>query len=202
MAESGSTITMFKIFLDTNALIFLSGLKGEELEEFRKGFNRKNAELIITSVQVDEKRKRKKDEKYQETINKAIATLEDNGIQVKVETTNVGVVGISRFGYSSLATPDILNIYHELDKKVAECEKEKGKSKDPLNIKRDAVISVSPLEYSFLITTDKCLNESFNRIMKEQKKVVEKVVIPKARLAKASSEAVADCILKVFSDRQ
>jgi hypothetical protein len=195
-------MTMFKIFLDTNALIFLSGLKGQKLEEFRKGFNTKNAELVITTVQVDEKRKRKKDEKYQEAIDKAIATLKDNGIQVKVETTNIGVLGISRLGYFSFATPDISNIYDELDKKVAECEKTKGKSKDPLNIKRDAVIGVSPLEYSFLITTDKCLNKSFNQVMEEQKKVVEKVVRPKARLAKASSEAVADCILKVFSDRR
>jgi hypothetical protein len=195
-------MTMFKIFLDTNALIFLSGLKRQKLEEFRKGFNTENAELIITTVQVDEKRKRKKDEKYQEAISKAIATLKDNDIQVKVETANIGVFGISRFGYFSFGTPEISNIYDELDKKVAECEKAKGRSKDPLNVKRDAVISVSPLEYSFLITTDKCLNKSFNQVMKEQKKIVEKVVVPKARLAKASSEAVADCILKVFSDRR
>lgn len=45
---------------------------------------------------------------------------------------------------------------------------------------------------------DKCLNESFNKTIKEQKIVVERVAIPKARLAKASPEAVADCILKVF----
>ncbi len=171
-----------------------------------------NAELVVTHVAVDEAthdlkfreeigEHDKEVQEYREKIENALNALRSKGIQVKVETTNIFVVGISRVGFSSLASQDIGKVYDKLWKEIDACEKGKGRSKDPLNIKRDAVIGVSPLEYSFLITTDHCLCDSFNKIMRKYKDVVEKVVTPKAKHAKRSPEAVADCILELFSNK-
>lgn len=205
-------MTMFKVFLDTSALIRLACLEGEKLEEFRNRLNSMNAELIVTHVPVDEAthslkfkkkvgRGEKEVQEYREKIEKALQALKSKGIQVKVETTNVTVVGISRVGFSSLATPDIGKVYEALWREIAACEKAKGRSKDPLNIKRDAVIGVSPLEYSFLITTDQCLSDGFNEIMTKHRDVVQTVMTPKAKLAERSPEAVADCILELFTNK-
>ena len=46
-----------------------------------------------------------------------------------------------------------------------------------------------------------CLSDTFNEVFKEKKKLVEKVMTPKAKLATQSSEAVADCILESFSKK-
>lgn len=202
---------MFKFFLDTSALIRLSCLEGRKLEEFRTRFNSINAELIVTHVAVDEatfglKFKEevseggKEVQEYKEKIDNALQALRSKGIRVKVETTNISIWGISRFGFSSFATQDIGKVYDELWKEIDACEKAKGKSKDPLNVKRDAVIGVSPLEYSFLITTDQCLCDSFNEITKKHKDLIERVMTPKAKEAKRSPEGIADCILEVLSN--
>jgi len=203
---------MFKFFLDTSALIRLSRLEGRELEEFRTRFNSINAELIVTHVAVDEatfdlkfegeiSKTGKEVQEYKEKIDNALEALRSKGIRVTVETTNITICGISRCGFSSLATQDIGQAYDELWKEIHACEKAKGKSKDPLNVKRDAVIGVSPLEYSFLITTDQCLCDSFNEIMKKHKDLIERVMTPKAKDAKRSPEGVADCILEVLSNK-
>jgi hypothetical protein len=103
--------------------------------------------------------------------------------------------------FFAFSTSDIERIYDELDKGINACEKAKQNPKDPMNVKRDAMIAVSSLEHSFLITTDKCLCDSFNKVIEEKKELVEKVTTPKARLATQSSEAVADCILEIFSKK-
>jgi hypothetical protein len=198
------TMTMFRFFLDTDALNRLSRLSGKKLEEFKTRFDSINAELIVTHVQIDESRSptdSPKDQEYQEIVEKALARLKRKGIRIRVETTNVTVVGIARASYSSLATSDVSDIYGELDKEIDACEKAKGKSKDALNIKRDAVIGVSPFEYSFLITTDKSLCDSFNKIIEQKRELIEKVVTPKAKRTCQSPEGVADCILEVFSSK-
>lgn len=194
-------MTMFKFYLDTDALNRLSNLNGKKLEEFKKRFNSIDAELIFTHVQVDERYSTKDEQKYQEIVEKAKETLRSKGIQIKFENTKIVVIGISRFDFSSLSTPDIEKVYDELDKGINACEKAKQNPKDPLNVMRDAIIAVSSLEHSFLITTDKCLCDSFNKAMEEKKELVEKVIMPKAKLATQSSDAVADCILEIFSNK-
>jgi hypothetical protein len=134
-------------------------------------------------------------------VEKAIETLRSKGIQIKVETTNAMVIGISRIGFCSISNSNITKVYDVLDKEINACEEAKGNPKDPLNVKRDAMIAVSSLEHSFLITTDKCLCDSFNKVIEEKKELVEKVTTPRARLAPQSSEAVADCILEIFSNK-
>jgi len=194
-------MTMFKFYLDTDALNRLSSLNGKKLEEFKKRFNSINAELIVTHVQVDERYSPKEEQKYQEVVDKAVETLRRNGIEIKVENTKGMVVGISRVGFCSICNSNIRKIYDELDKEINACEKAKQNPKAPLNVKRDAMIAVSSLEHSFLITTDKCLCDSFNKVVEEKKELVEKVIMPKAKLATQSSEAVADCILQIFSNK-
>lgn len=200
---------MFKFFLDTSALIRLSRLEGKKLEEFRARFGSKNAELVITHVAVDEathglkfgekagKGDRRVSE-YREKIDKALRALETKGIPVRVESTNIFVIGISRFGFGSFATKDIEEVYEKLWRKIEDCEKAKGRSKDPLNIKRDAVIGISPLEYSFLVTTDQCFCDSFNEVAEKNKNLIKRVMTPKAKRADRSPEGVADRILEVF----
>jgi len=192
---------MFKFYLDTDALNRLSNLNEKKLEEFKKRFNSIDAELIFTHVQVDERYSTKDEQKYQEIVEKAKETLRSKGIQIKFENTKIVVIGISRFDFSSLSTPDIEKVYDELGKGINACEKAKQNPKDPLNVMRDAIIAVSSLEHSFLITTDKCLCDSFNKVMEEKKELVEKVIMPKAKLATQSSDAVADCILEIFSNK-
>jgi hypothetical protein len=192
---------MFKFYLDSDALNRLSSLNGEKLEEFKNRFNSIDAELIFNHVQVDERYSTKDEQKYQEIVEKAKETLRSKGIQIKFENTKIGIFGISRSGFFTFSTSDIEKVYDELDKEINACEKAKGKSKDPLNVKRDAMIAVSSLEHSFLITTDKCLCDSFNKVMEEKKELVEKVIMPKAKLATQSSDAVADCILEIFSNK-
>jgi len=194
-------MTMFKFYLDTDALNRLSNLNGKKLEEFKKRFNSIDAELVFTHVQVDERYSTKDEQKYQEIVEKAIETLRSKGIQIKFENTKIGIFGISRWGFFTFSTSDIERIYDELDKEINACEKAKGNPKDPLNVKRDAMIAVSSLEHSLLITTDKCLCDSFNKVIEEKKELVEKVTTPKARLAPQCSEAVADCILEILSEK-
>ena len=192
---------LFKFYLDTDALNRLSSLNGKKLEEFKKRFNSIDAELVFTHVQVDERYSTKDEQKYQEIVEKAKETLRSKGIQIKFENTKIGIFGISRWGFFTFSTSDIERIYDELDKGINACEKAKQNPKDPMNVKRDAMIAVSSLEHSFLITTDKCLCDSFNKVIEEKKELVEKVITPKARLASQSSEAVADCILETFSKK-
>jgi len=193
-------MTMFKFYLDTDALNRLSSLNGEKLEEFRKRFNSIDAELIFTHVQVDEKYTPKDEQEYQKIAHKAIDTLRSKGIQVRLENTKIAVAGISRDDYCSVSSQDIEKIYDELDKEINACEKAKQNPKDPLNVKRDAIIAVSSLEHSFLITTDKCLCDSFNKVIEGKKELVEKVMLPKSKLATPQS-SVADCILEIFSNK-
>jgi hypothetical protein len=194
-------MTMFKFYLDTDALNRLSNLNGKKLEEFKKRFNSIDAELVFTHVQVDERYSTKDEQKYQEIVEKAKETLRSKGIQIRFENTKIGILGISRLGFFTFSTSDIERIYDELDKGINACEKAKQNPKDPMNVKRDAMIAVSSLEHSFLITTDKCLCDSFNKVIEEKKELVEKVTTPKARLATQSSEAVADCLLEIFSKK-
>jgi len=192
-------MVMFKFYLDTGALNRLSGLDGKKLEEFKKRFNSKDAKLIFTHVQVDERYSHKTKQKYQEIVDKTINILRNKGIQIQVENSKGVIVDISRCNYSTFSSQDISKVYDKLDEEINACEKAKQKQKDPMNVKRDAIICVSPLEYSHLITCDKCLCDSFNKVIKENKELVEKVMIPKAKIANQSSEAIADCILKSFS---
>jgi|GEM_PF-6141413 len=46
-----------KFFLDTSALICLSGLQGSDLQDFRSRIEESNSELSTTHIQVDEKTK-------------------------------------------------------------------------------------------------------------------------------------------------
>ncbi len=88
------TMTMFRFFLDTDALNRLSRLSGKKLEEFKTRFDSINAELIVTHVQIDESRSptdSPKDQEYQEIVEKALARLKRKGIRIRVETTNVTV---------------------------------------------------------------------------------------------------------------
>jgi hypothetical protein len=199
---------VFKFYLDTDALNCLSGLHGKELDEFRDRFNSIDAELVITHVQIDERMNadslQERGRKYSDIVSKAVKTLRDNGINVKVENPKISVVGIARVGYCSASNPAVGEVYDELRKKICACEASRhrrSRPKDVLNIARDAVIAVSAFEHSYLVTTDWCLSDSFNKVIEEKKELVEKVIMPKAKFVGQSPRAVADCILESFHEK-
>jgi hypothetical protein len=196
---------LLKFYLDTDALNRLSCLNGNELEEFKSRFNSLDAELVFTHVQVDERDDRystKFGAEYQGIVEKALTKLESKGIKIRVEPTKIAVMGYFRWGYSVLSTPDVGRVYAALEREISACEQAKGNTKKKLaNIRRDAIIAVSPLEYSFLITTDKCQCDSFNKVVEENKEIVEKMMTPEAKLATQSPKGVADCILSVLSNK-
>ncbi len=198
---------MFKFYLDTDALNCLSRLQGKELDEFKDRFNSIDAELVITHVQADEKMGAdsllEKGMKYSDIVSKAVKTLRDKGINVKVENPKITAQGIAREGYCLESGPAVGEVYNELRKKICACEKTRhpqSPPKDALNIARDAVIAVSAFEHSYLVTTDWCLSDSFNKVIEEKKELVEKAIMPKAKFVGQSPKAVADCILASFRE--
>lgn len=142
-----------KFFLDTNALNYLAGLKGSDLEDFKTQIEASNSEISTTHVQVDESTKHikfhepvdkeyeKKVRSYQQKIKKALESLKNKGIVVHVKPTKIAVCGVSRSGYAVVANEEVEKLYDELKKEIDECDKARGKNKKPLNPACDAVIA-------------------------------------------------------------
>jgi len=152
-----------KILLDTVALIALSGLEDENLKD---QIRKLDIELWITHIQVDEKYH--KEVIFDRKIEKALDTLK-KWINVRIKPTEITVCGISRLGYSKLSDNEINELYDELKKEITECEKVKGRAKDPLNVACDAITAISSISCDFFITCDKCLSESWTGIIRKHK---------------------------------
>jgi len=181
-------------FLDTNALNYLAGLKGSDLQIFRKQIETSNSELSITHVQVDEAHK-KELQTYQQKIKKALASLSNKGINVNLEGTKIVVFNVSRFDFARFGDEEIGKLYNELRKEIDGCEKAKGKTKPLLNIACDAVIAVSSLGHDFFITTDRCLYDSWRKIIGKHTTLEQQFKIPKIVYTRRSPKDVAGRIL-------
>lgn len=197
-----------KFFLDTNALLYLSGLKDLDLKDFKKRVEASGLELSSTHVQVDEstehikfhekvtKKREKKVQNYQEKIAFALKSLRKKEIDVRVEPTKIPVQGVARQNYTLMGGRETGKLYDELQKEVDECEKAKGNLKSPLNIGRDAVIAVSSLDHDFFITTDKCLFDSWHKIITKHRMLKQKFKVPKVIYTKCDPKEVARSILE------
>ena len=200
-----------RFFLDTGALIALSGLEGSDLQDFKNRMEAGNSEISVTHVQVDESTKHmkfhekvkekyeKKVKDYQQKINKALGSLKNKGITVHLEDTKAFVIGVSRIGYTVLGGEEIGKLYGELRKEIDECERtKKGTSKPLLNIASDATIAVSSLNHDFFITCDRCLFDSWGNVISKNRMLEQQFKVPKVIYAKRSPKEVARKMLELL----
>lgn len=199
-----------KFFLDTGALIALSGLKGSDLQALRSQIEASDSELSTTHVQVDEITKHikfhepvvkgydKEVQSYQQKIKEALKTLERKGINVRLEATKITVVGVSRVGYTKLGYEEMHKFDDELRKEIDECEKAKGKTKTLLNIARDTTIAVSSLGHDFFITCDRCLFKSWRKVIGKHIMLRQKFKIPKIVYVQRSPKNIAKEMLALL----
>lgn len=197
-----------KFFLDTNSLNALTGLDKAGFSILRTRLEESNTELCVTHIQVDE-RYNKEPPDYQQKIDKALEILERNDIEIRKTaralTTKGLVIGISRVGFSTISGDDLGKIDDELRREIKKCNDEWGKHKNMsekakvLNIARDSLIAITSLNYDYFITSDKCLFESWLKVVEENaenKRILEKTYkIPKIIYIEPFPQAVLKGIL-------
>lgn len=188
-------MTCVKFFLDTNALICLDGLKGSVLQDFKNRIDESNSELSTTHVQVDEWKLRREQRDYRRKVEEALASLKNKGIVIKVELTKGFVIGVSRIGFGRISGEETGKVYDELRKEIDECEKAEGRTKTLLNIARDATIAISSLDHDFFITCDRCLSDSWCKVIGKYKMLRQRFKIPRVIYAIRNPSAVTKRIL-------
>jgi len=149
---------------------------------------------------MDEWKLQKEERNYQRKIEEALASLKNREIVIHdIEPTKGFIVGVSRIGYSVLGGEEVGRLYDELREEIEDCEGAKGRIRSVLNIARDAVIAVSSLDHDFLITCDKCLYYSWNKIIDKYRKHMQKFKFPKVVYTRRNSKDVAERILENIS---
>lgn len=200
--EISNIMTHAKFFLDTNVLVYLSGLKDWDLQDFKTRIETSNSELSATHIQVDEivdEKYEKKLRNYQQKIEKALESLKSKGIKVRLEATKIPVAGILRTGHFMTASQEVGKLYDELRKEIDGCERAKETIKPVLNIACDAVIAVSSLGHDFLITTDECLFVSWVNVIGKYQMLGQQFRVPKIIYAHRSPKLVAKQVLGLLS---
>jgi len=187
----------YKFFLDTGAIIALSGLKAPNLQAFKSRTKSSNSKLSTTHVQVDEKHPKELKNYYQK-INRALKSLRQKGIVVHVEATREVVFDVSRFNLAKFGDKELGKLDDELRKEIDACERAKGTIKPPLNIARDALIAVSSLDHDFFVTCDKCLSQSWNKVIGKHIMLNQRFTIPRAVYIRPIPEDVAKQILSLL----
>ena len=182
-------------FLDTNALIYLSGLKDSDRQIFKNKLEASNSELIVTHIQIDEKYRKELPE-YTQKIKKALESLRRKGIRIRTEATKGFVIGVSRIGHARLTSEDAGRLYNELRNEIDQCQKDKNQLKSTSNIACDATIAISSLDHDFFVTTDKCLCIGWRKVISKHRTLLAQHKIPEIIYARRSPKEVARQILK------
>lgn len=199
-------MAIVKFFLDTGALIALAGLKEPDLQNLKNRMKAGNLELNTTHVQTDEitahikfhEKVTKKHEKrvatYQQKIDRALESLKSKGIEVHFELAKMGAWGVMRWGYFKWGGKETGKLYDDLRKEIGRCEEAKGTIKPLLNIACDAVIAVSSLDHDFFITCDKCLFNSWHKVIVKHPKLKQRFKVPKVIYTRRNPKEVASAI--------
>jgi hypothetical protein len=190
-------MTDLKFFLDTGALIALSGLKGSDSQILKNRIKASDSGLSITHIQVDEKLRIELQD-YQLKIDKALSSLKNKGIVVSLEPTKIIVLGISRFGLASFGNEEAGRVYDELRDDIKKCERKKRKPKTPLNIACDAVIAVSSLGSDFFITCDRCLFDCWHKVISNHRILGQRFKIPRVIYSEPYPKEVAKQMLRLL----
>jgi len=187
---------VLRVLLDTGALIALAGLKDIRIvTEFVACCTKSGTVLSVTHVQVDEKVAREVRD-YEVKVERAVAELRDLGLRVKIEPTVITVVGLSRLGLAMFGGKDEGRLYEKLRELISDCDRNKGKSVDDLNVARDAVTAVSALDHDAFIVCDDCLFSSFQSAATDMKQLGTR--LPKITYAKPDPVDVGEAILELI----
>jgi len=195
-----------KTFLDTCSIIALSGLKEkEEFDLLRNKLEECKSGLYASHIQGDEIHPKELSD-FREIYRKAFEKFEKHGIKIHWEEPTRGMIlGISRLGFCRLFENDLAEISEELKREIRKCMEEKGKFNKSidekaivLNIARDCLIAITSLDYDYFITSDKCLYESWTKIL--QKYRTEKVLEKTSRViyVQRSPKMILKEILKIL----
>jgi len=199
-----------EIFLDTNALIHLCSVEEHQLHALRTRIKKSGSIMSVSHVQIDEssvlvkfhekgtEKNHKEVESYEQKIAEALKSLTMKGIEVLVEPTKICVQGIERQGYAVEAGKELGELYDELRNEISACEKSRGRPKNPLNIACDATIAVSSFGHDFFVTTDRCLYNSWHKVIGIHKISLQQFKLPIAICCGSSPEEVVDCILELL----
>jgi hypothetical protein len=180
-----------KVFLDTNALIALSGLSGTAIAgDFITNCRTAEVVLCVSHIQVDEKVNREM-RNYQTRIDKAVRDLRNLGLETRLEPTAIGVYDTSRWDMSRFGGDDENALYHKLLELISACDQATGKKGDAT---RDAIIGVSALDHDLFLVCDECLFQSFQSATASLNNLQPR--LPKTILRKPTPEDVANGILE------
>lgn len=179
-----------KVFLDTSALIPLSGLRASIADVFVNTCQKAGIILCVSHIQVDEKVHREMPS-YEERIDRAVKTLSDMGLKISLEPTAIAVYDASRYDMSKYGGDDENALYEKLLKLISECDRAMGKNGDAT---RDAIIGVSALDHDLFVVCDECLYRGFQSATANWAALQKR--LPKTILTKPTPEDVAKGILE------
>ena len=179
-----------KVFLDTSALIALSGLRGTSMVDvFVKTCKKAGVALCVSHIQVDEKVPREMSD-YKERIDRAVKAIVDLGLEVHLEATSMSAFGASRIDFSKYGGEEENALYEKLVKLVSACDRAMGKNDGAT---MDAIIGASALDHEFFVVCDECLFRGFGQATNGWAAVQKRV--PKTIFTKPTPEDVARGIL-------
>ncbi len=170
---------MVKFYLDTNALISLSGCSYKELLELSKHIEANKIELFTSHVQIDEMDRR--DASIYEKYEHALKKLKAFDVNISLVETNQAVIGISRIDMCKIGSDELGEIDSALRREIELCMGSKSKGK--INLACDALIALSSLDHDYFITGDDCMFRSWNKIIEgnqqNRDKILKNYLIPK-----------------------
>jgi hypothetical protein len=197
-----------KIFLGTCSIIALSGLKEtEEFDLLRNKLEECKSGLYASHIQGDEIHPKELSD-FREIYRKAFEKFENHGIKLHwEEPTRGAIMGVSRMGFCRIFEDDLAEIGEELEREIRKCMEEKGKFNNKnidekaivLNIARDCLIAITSLDYDYFITSDKCLYESWMKILQKHKPEEKLKKTSEVTYVQLSPEMILKEILRILN---
>jgi hypothetical protein len=196
-----------KIFLDTCSIIALSGLKEkEEFDLLRNRLEECKSGLFASHIQGDEMHPEELSD-FREIYRKTFEKFEKHGIKIHWEEPTRGmIIGVSRIGFCRIFEDDLAEIGEELEIENRKCMEEKGKFNKNidekaivLNIARDCLIAITSLDYDYFITSDKCLYESWTKVLQRHKTEKKLKKTSEVIYVRRSPEMILKEILKILN---
>lgn len=161
--------------------MLLLGCSQEQITEIAEEISKKNIELQICHIQIDEHSTDDKDTlgnsiTLTEKAKKALKKLRTYGCQINIVCTKGIMFGISKFGLCCFGDDFLSQLCDELIAEIGKWQKQDKVS----NVARDALIAVSSLDNNYFLTSDLRLKQAWDSVIsKHQEEVEKKYLIPK-----------------------
>jgi predicted nucleic acid-binding protein len=153
-------------FLDTNALIALSGLDENNFLKLSREIAKREISIYISHVQIDEQYNREFSD-YQRKIREALKKFSEHCIEIIVKPTTQLVWDVSRWNFARFGSKKLGEIDDFLRQEIEKCMGKKHKG--VLNVARDALIALSSLNHDYFITNDECLYKGWKIVVESNK---------------------------------